>query len=206
MSWSDGILMDRASVFEEIILNPNIDPKEAKMSCREGRDIWRWVRGNKISSAKSNKVYDRCCSGTPWMSGWDLMAKARGSKLRIKSKGDRGQPCLVPLLRGKVCDRWEDSCTWEEGFEYRAFKAWMNGPMERTANKNGQLEQSKAFCASRLKTMAGRFVLVRRSIKSIVHLVLSPACLVGTKPTWSLCINDDNKGESLLARIFVNIL
>lgn len=30
-----------------------------------------------------------------------LIAQARGSIARAKSRGERGQPCLVPLVRGK---------------------------------------------------------------------------------------------------------
>lgn len=43
--------------------------------------------------------------GIPWMSEWDRIASARGSRPRIKSNGERGQPCLLPLVAGKVCDK-----------------------------------------------------------------------------------------------------
>lgn len=76
----------------------------------------------------------------------------------------------------------------------------------KIANIKGQLNRSNAFWASKLRIRAGVFVLDNKSIRSIVHLVLSPACLVGIKPTWSLCINEGNIFESLLANIFVKML
>lgn len=57
--------MGRASVLEEFILNPAMELKEVKISCREGSDIWGWVRVNKISLAKSDNLYSCCRSITP---------------------------------------------------------------------------------------------------------------------------------------------
>lgn len=46
------------------------------------------------------------------MSGWDLIASARGSRHKIKRSGQKGQPCLVPLDIGK-----EAIWTCDEGLE-----------------------------------------------------------------------------------------
>lgn len=77
------------------------------------------------------------------------MATARGSGLTIKSKGDRGQPCLVRLLRGNDVETWEAICTWDVGGEYSAFKACINGPekpcLDNVANINDQFKRSNAF-------------------------------------------------------------
>lgn len=47
----------------------------------------------------------------PRISGWDLMANARGSKLKINNRGDKGHPCLVPLHSGNRCDRYSKKIT-----------------------------------------------------------------------------------------------
>lgn len=72
-------------------MNPEIELKEVRMLCKEGRDVCGCVSVNKMSSAKRDNLYSRCCKCTPRMSGWHLIATARGSKLQIKSKGDKGE-------------------------------------------------------------------------------------------------------------------
>lgn len=42
-------------------------------------------------------------------------------------------------------------------------------------------------------------------MRAEIRLVLSPACLVGKKPTWTLSINLDNSWDKRLAKIFVKI-
>lgn len=202
--------MGKASVLLVLVLYPESEPNFCNKSCRFGREIWRLVNVRRMLSANKESLYFFCRNETPRMSGWDRMASARGSKHRIKSKADKGHPCLVPLLRGNDGNRKEDNCTWEDGREYRACSAVIKGPLnpylERVENIKGQLSRSKAFWVSRLKIRTGRAVLLSKSIKIMVRLVLSTTCLVGTKPTWSLCISLGSMWESLLAKIFVKML
>lgn len=43
------------------------------------------------------------------MSGWDLIAPAKGFRQRVKRSGDRGKPCLVLLDMGNDRDVKEAS-------------------------------------------------------------------------------------------------
>lgn len=122
--------MGRASVLEDFILKPDRAPNEFRVLCREGRVVSGCVNVSSMSSAKRESLHSSCHNHTPPYIRLERMAAARGSKFRIKSKGESGQPCLVPFRKGNGCDRWEASWTWEEGIEYNAHRAWRKEPQK----------------------------------------------------------------------------
>ncbi len=50
---------------------------------------------------------------------YECSQKARGSITMANRRGDKGQPCLVPLLRGKGGDSVSFVCTEAMGEEYK---------------------------------------------------------------------------------------
>lgn len=56
----------------------------------------------------------------PFISGQVRIYMARGSISRLKIKGDRGQPCLVPFVMLNGLDSAPDVNTRAEVLEYRA--------------------------------------------------------------------------------------
>lgn len=60
------------------------------------REDTGFVIGSSTSSAKREILCLSVLNGTPPMFGLVLMCSARVSMLRAKSRGESGQPCLVP--------------------------------------------------------------------------------------------------------------
>lgn len=64
----------------------------------------------------------RICIGSyplfvPEISGFKRMVFKKGSKTRRKRRGERGHPCLVPLVMGKGSERTPLSLIWADGVE-----------------------------------------------------------------------------------------
>lgn len=54
---------------------------------------------------------------TPFISGSVLRLHSRGSRVRVKIKGERGQPCRVPFDNEKEFNRWPLTRTLAVGEE-----------------------------------------------------------------------------------------
>ncbi|MEE6522678.1 hypothetical protein FKM82_021287 [Ascaphus truei] len=104
-----------------------------------------------------------------------------------KRSGERGQPCLIPLLikKGSEANLWW--VTLADGSEYRANIAFVNfSPRPNApslASKYGQSFLSKAFSASRLSAKTGINLKLAISNRSIIRLMLSVACRPVINPT-----------------------
>ncbi|KAG9461411.1 hypothetical protein GDO78_016946 [Eleutherodactylus coqui] len=79
------------------------------------REVMGSVRRSRTSSA--NKLILCCLSpaGIPLMFAFNLIASARGSIIRVKSKGDNGHPCRVPFVILKGFEKVPSTRTPAEG-------------------------------------------------------------------------------------------
>ena len=101
-------------------LSPVADPKVSRILRILGPDLWGSDRYKRMSSA-----YSEIRSSPPpeisqpesWASA--LIQYARGSMAMAKSRGDRGQPCLVPLRIGNGSDRQPLTLTYALVSPYR---------------------------------------------------------------------------------------
>lgn len=88
-----------------------------------------------------------------------LMGSARGSMARSKIIGDRGQPCLLPLVIWNVDEIISATYTLAEGVVYRAMMAEIilseNPNLVKTACRYPQWTLSNAFSASRERSREG---------------------------------------------------
>ncbi|MEE6519111.1 hypothetical protein FKM82_030589 [Ascaphus truei] len=89
--------MFKASDFAWLILNPDTALNSPNILKTFGRE----VRGCDIVSITSSAYRATLCGCSPIcipvMFGLRRICAARGSIHKAKSRGDRGQPCLVPL-------------------------------------------------------------------------------------------------------------
>ncbi|MEE6525445.1 hypothetical protein FKM82_025455 [Ascaphus truei] len=104
---------------------------------------------------------------------------ARGSIVRAKRRGDKGQPCLVPFVIGNLCAVPLGSLIAADGFWYSARTPSRNESLKpnfcKVLSKNSQLILSNAFSASKLRRTALVFVRLMWSIIFIILRVLSEA-------------------------------
>lgn len=75
------------------------------------------VRNNSLSSAKRAHLCSSWPHLTSFISEFVLMAMASDSNAIAKIKGDRGNPCLVPLLISKDSEYCPNKCTWQFSLE-----------------------------------------------------------------------------------------
>lgn len=81
-----------------------------------------------------------CPPDISWITEVDLSKMARGSIATANKKGDKGQPCLVPLYNGKYCKLVLFVIMEQKGNTYKSFTQVRKfGP---TPNLSRQLKRS----------------------------------------------------------------
>lgn len=95
----------RALDLEKFICRFERNLKFAKSLRRLGMVVIGSVRNSRISSTYAATLNCLLSISNPLMVGFPLSLWRKGSKVRMKIKGDRGHPCLVPLDTEKASDR-----------------------------------------------------------------------------------------------------
>lgn len=150
----------------------------------------------------------------PVICGCDLIGIARGSINKLKIRGDRGYPCLVPLEIEKGEASIPDKYTLADGLAYRAMMAESifppNPNVSSTLTKYCQCIRSMAFSASSVRSREGLFFISAKCKILISLRVASDVCLFLVKPNWSGWISVGNMstrwgGYSFCIDLQVNI-
>ena len=130
MCWRGAIPSGRTSLFEKFILSPEHLRKSSKICCMAGMSVEGDEENINMSSANRATLNFSCPMGRPCRRGDEERRRERGSVARLKSRGDRGQPCLVPLCRRKGEDCIPAAVTVAEGAEYILRMKELNGPFK----------------------------------------------------------------------------
>lgn len=130
----------------------------------------------------------------PSNSSWFLSQMASGSMAILNNKGESGQPCRVPRLRGKYGEWTPLVFTEADGVAYRSLTQEMklesNPNFSKIKNRKPHSTRSKAFSASSA-TMISGVLDVGENIMFSSLLVLKNECLPNVKPVWSNEVIDD---------------
>lgn len=149
-----GISIFKASDLDWIILK--FDKLQHHCISTNKSDIERWGEHiiyikNIKALAKADKIWVVAAACRPTIDEWGLIVQRNGSRLRVKIKADKRQPCLVPLQMGKEAEVTLFTLTDAKGLEYStAIQAIIPSPRPiclRVANRRGQLTLSKASSA-----------------------------------------------------------
>lgn len=101
------VVAERVTVMASDLVGLTCRPeREANISRNQrfGKDRWREVIHNKMSAAKSEILWEGPVTSKPLISVWQCMVSAKGSISKTNNKGERGQPCQVPLWIGNKGD------------------------------------------------------------------------------------------------------
>lgn len=108
----------RISLLEKLILSPEHLRKSSKIVWIAGISVLGEEENTSMSSANSATLMSSRPIGRPCNRGEEERRRERGSIARLKSKGESGQPCLVPLCSRKGGDWMLAAVTVAEGAEY----------------------------------------------------------------------------------------
>ncbi|MEE6521061.1 hypothetical protein FKM82_023985 [Ascaphus truei] len=115
----------------------------------------------------------------PWIFMLLRILAAKGSMVRAKRRGDKGQPCLVPFRIWNLSEFPPGSFTIADGFWYSAFTpskyVSLKPNFSNVLVRKSQSILSNAFSASKLSNIALELVRWTCSIMSKIFLVLSEA-------------------------------
>lgn len=141
----------------------------------------------KMTSSKNSEIlWCLPWQEIPWIKGWVLIFSASGSMTKAKTNGDRGHPCLVPLVIQKFLENMPSVYTYAEGEEYSASIAFWIGPIRpnfsRTLVRYPQCTLLKAFSVSKVRSREGLQVFSAKCMRFIIFLVASFAWQPGNKP------------------------
>lgn len=176
----------------------------------DGKEMSGLVSVSIMSSANKPNLCTSWPMVIPLISGEERIYSAKGSIARENISGDKGQPCLVPLVKEKFLDSIPVEKMFAVGWVYNAIMAECMNPWKpnlvRVCEIYSQCILSNAFSASNASSREGVLSLCIRLIIFNILLVLSGACLPLTKPTWSGLINKGVMLTILLASILAYIL
>lgn len=162
----------------------------------------------KASSVWSISLWQLLPTWIPGKSGSLWIASARGSSASAKSKGLKGQPCLVPLWGSKACEIMLFVVTEALGLVYKSLTQLINilpkPKASRVENKYCHSTLSNAFSASKERTAAGEGAFWEVHMMSIKRLILSAELRVWIKPNLSGWIRLVITLSNLTARILLS--
>lgn len=103
---------------------------------------------------------------------------------RMKRKGERGSPCLMPWegLKGVVGDPFTRIEEKEDEIRFiiKLIHIWLNPNASKTFSMYLQFNLSNAFKRSSFRSIPGNFVLSREWITSWARIITSRICLPST--------------------------